>query len=33
LNTDIENDEGFLKDEFSMFAAKLLAMTEQRRKQ
>jgi hypothetical protein len=33
LNADIENDEGFLKDGVSMFTAKVLAMTEQRRKQ
>jgi hypothetical protein len=33
LNTDIANDEGFLKDGVSMFATKVLAMTEQTRKQ
>jgi hypothetical protein len=33
LNADIENDEGFLKYGVSMFIAKVLAMTEQRRKQ
>jgi hypothetical protein len=33
LNADIANDEGFLKDGVSMFATKVLAMTEQTRKQ
>jgi phage pi2 protein 07 len=33
LNIDIENDEGFFKDGVSMFTTKVLAMTEERRKQ